>query len=249
MSRPTKLLAALVLAGLLPAARASDAATGDTRVGILLQGNAYRESVMKMSGAGAGLRLDRLWALGGQGLRLEGEFSVGESKYSSSESGIMNGIERMASAWHVSSSAAPSSRWAPKPGLALTTDWTDLRGRTSNGSTGYERFNTSMWLTGEWLFEPDRTEGPTRVRLGLLVRGWHRSMFSQAQSGLADITNQQNRGVWLSVEQPLKLGDVPTTFRVGWKVYGQSDTRSISATRTAYEPSSRSVEVGLTVWQ
>jgi hypothetical protein len=218
------------------------------RWGAVLQAHHYSESLMRIAGPALGLRVEREVVMDERPIRLEAEILKGQGDYSSPVSGEISGVERLASAWHASTQLDMPS-WVPRPGFALTTEWTDLRGISSKGQAGYERFNASLWLSGSWQLETEREAGPTQLRAALLLHGWQRSFLSQANNTLGDVTNQQSRGLWIAVERPFLLGGSPSSLRVGWRLYGRSDLRAANSRVSVYEPANRAFEVALTVWR
>jgi len=227
---------------------ASEAPLESQRWGAVMQMNHYRESLMRITGPALGLRAQRNLTLDEQAVYLEGEVLLGQGEYTSPVSGDISGVTRVASAWHVST-RFDTPYWVPRPGLALTTEWTDLRGMSTRGQAGYERFNASVWVSGSWALDTEREAGATQLRAALLLHGWQRSMLSQANYTLGDVTNQQTRAVWLSLERPFTLGESPASLRLGWRWYGRSDLRAASSRVLVFEPVNQAFEAALTIWR
>ena len=243
-----RLLVFLVLFTGLSTAAASDELTiSEVRWGGTLQAYSYRESQMRLTGPTLGVRAEGNIGLGGESFRAQAELTLGRFHYTSPLSGELSGTKWLGTQWHVSYKV-DGPAWMPRPGIAFSTEWSDLRGRTSTGNPGYERFNASVWLSGAWDIAHDETDGPTVLRAALLVRGWQRSLLSQARRDFVDVTNQQSRGIWLAAEKPMRLGDYKTSVRLGWRLVGRSDTRSASNTEFVFEPTNRAIEASVTFW-
>jgi hypothetical protein len=148
----------------------------------------------------------------------------------------------------VHSGSRPAAAWIPRPEFGLTTEWTDLRGRSTAGKMGYERFNLSLWLGGSWEIADEQRANVMQLRAALLLAGWQRSMLAQAGAQYQNVTNIQRRGLLLSLEQPWRWGETRASIRVQLRAVERSNYVSAGA-NTVYEPANRSAELSVTFWQ
>jgi hypothetical protein len=209
----------------------------------------YREPQMQIVGPAVGFRGEARVRAAERSFAVEGEIAAGIADYSSPVSGNIDGIGRIGSALFVRAAEVGDALWMPQPGLGLTTEWTDLRGTSSLGKSGYERFNLSLWLSADWALERERSEGATRFRAALMLHGWQWSGLAQANANYLNVTNQQRRGAMLSAERFFRIEDSRASLRLSARAVGKSDTVSAGVDVTAYEPTNRTVELTLTVWR
>lgn len=226
----------------------SEAPFGLSRWGVGASWYGYAESAMQITGPALGLRADRPFQAADRPWMLEGEVSVGRANYSSPVSGDINGLPRIGSAFFVHPGNRPSAAWIPRPEFGLTTEWTDLRGRSTAGKEGYERFNLSLWLGGSWAIADEQQANVLQLRAALMVAGWQRSMLAQAGAQYQNVTNTQRRGLMLSLEQPWQWGETRASIRVQLRAVARSNLVSAGA-NTVYEPANRSAELSVTFWQ
>ncbi len=226
----------------------SQAPFGVSRWGVSLSGYRYAESLMQITGPAFGLRADRPFAAADRSFMLESELSVGYADYSSPVSGDINGLLRIGSAFFVHPGSRPGATWIPHPEFGLTTEWTDLRGRSTAGKVGYERFNLSLWLGGSWEISDAQQANVMQLRAALLLAGWQRSMLAQAGTQYRNVTNIQRRGLMISLEQPWQWGETRASIRVQLRAVERSNFASAGAD-TVYEPANRSAELNVTFWQ
>lgn len=218
------------------------------RWGISAASHVYREPNMRIAGAGLGLRGETTVEGLEAPLAIEGEVIAGLANYTSPVSGDLNGVRRIGTMVHLQPARLSDDPWTPRPGLMMTTEWTDLRGVTTLGKVGYERFNLSLWLSGTWDIERDRAPGATRLRAALLLQGRQASLLSQTGLGFRDVTNVQRRGLMASIETPFQIDDRAASLRLSLKVVGRSDVVAASTTSDAYEPVNRAVDLTFTLW-
>lgn len=172
--------------------------------GMSLGANRYTESKMQLLGTEIGLHA----RLSGSEIlpnwQLEGDVLLGRQKYTSTDTGDMNGVLNIETRWRA---LAPvyrtgSGQEGLSAGLAWHTLWNDLRGITTTNHAGYERQATQLWLPVRWTSaEAWEIEG------GLLLRGTHTSRLSQANSTQSDIRNTQKSGAYLQASTSFKLED------------------------------------------
>lgn len=230
-----------------PAAEAARPAVRG-RWGVSAASHIYREPNMRIAGAGLGLRGETTVEGLDEPLAVEGEVIAGLSNYTSPVSGDLNGVRRIGTMLHLQPVRLADDPHVPRPGLMMTTEWTDLRGVSTFGKVGYERFNLSLWLSGTWDIERDRAPGATRLRAALLLQGRQVSLLSQTGLGFRDVTNIQRRGLMASIETPFQIDDRAASLRLSIKVVGRSDLVSASTTSDAYEPLNRSADLTFTLW-
>lgn len=208
----------------------------------------YTEPLMQIAGPAIGLRADRPFRALERAWKLEGEVWMGRADYSSPVSGNIDGVPRLGSAFFAYPDGRPAAAWIPRPEAGLTTEWTDLRGLSTAGKAGYERFNLSLWLGGSLEIPAVRQTSALRLRAALLLTGWQRSLLAQAGSQYQNVTNIQRRGVLVSLEQPWVWGETRVSLRL--QLRGVERSNFVSAgTSTVYEPANRSAELSVTFWQ
>ncbi len=204
---------------------------------------------MRIMGPALGLRGELRAHAGELPLRVEGEFAAGPARYSSPVSGDIDGVRRIGSMLHLRAARADPDLWMPQAGIGVTTEWTDLRGTSSLGKRGYERFNLALWLSASWDLERENAAGATVVRAAILLQGWQRSMLSQANSDYLNVTNRQRRGALLSVERPFRIESTHASIRLGLREVGRSNLVAAGTDVYAYEPTNRTVDLTVTVWR
>lgn len=230
------------------ATAATEPPLGVSRWGIGASWVRYTESLMQIAGPALGLRADRPFQAAERPWALEGEVWLGRADYTSPVSGNIDGVLRLGSAFFLHPVGRPAAAWIPRPEAGLTTEWTDLRGLSTSGKAGYERFNLSLWLGGSWEIAPAQQSNAIQLRAALLLTGWQRSMLAQAGSQYQNVTNTQRRGVLVSLEQPWALGETRASLRL--QLRGVERSNFVSAgTSTVYEPANRSAELSVTFWQ
>lgn len=221
---------------------------GPIRWGMSLGLHTYREPDMRLTGPTLGLRAAAPLWVGDWPVSLEAEVAVGIDRYTSASSGSLDGVKRLASAWHLLVGSARTGL-VPRAGLSLTTDWTDLRGQTSRGLSGYERLNQSLWLGAQWLVAQEESPAPWRLRAGALITGRQSSYFSQVSSSYGDVINRQNRGALVELEAPWRIAGVDASLRMGFKAYADSKLALAPGYGLVYEPANRALELGITIWR
>jgi hypothetical protein len=209
----------------------------------------YREPQMQIVGPAVGFRGEARVRAAERPVIVEAELGAGIADYSSPVSGNIDGIRRVGSALFARSAEVDDRQWMPQPGLGLTTEWTDLRGTSSLGKRGYERFNLALWLSANWALERERAEGATRLRAAVMLHGWQWSGLAQANPTYLNVLNKQRRGALVSVERFFRIEDSRASLRLGVRAVGNSDTVAAGVDVTAYEPTNRTVELTLTVWR
>ena len=207
----------------------------------------YREPAlgMRLDGPLVGGRFQ--WAPAQlQGGAIDFEAEWGTVDYRSRDSGVMGGSPRLRTSSALFLGPPTASLW-PRPGLALTTEWTDLRGQTSSGSPGYERFNRSLWLLGQWRVAPlSRPDRPATFQAGVLLAGWHDSYLSQA-GDYTDVTNHQKRGFALALDAPWAFEGWQGSLGLRVQRYADSDLQLSRRLGLVFEPANRSIDIRLSV--
>nr|WP_315229517.1 hypothetical protein [uncultured Limnohabitans sp.] len=201
----------------------------------------YTESKMQLLGTEVGVhaRLNGLEAL--PNWQLEGDVLLGRQKYTSTNTGDMDGVLNIETRWRA---LAPvyqtgTGQEGLSAGLGLQTLWNDLRGQTSTNHSGYERQATQIWLPVRW------TSAATwELEGALLLRGTHTSRLSQANPINADIRNTQTNGAYLQASTRFKLDD-GTNLSPFVRItrLGDSDTVK-SGGQSWFEPKSTRWQIG-----
>jgi hypothetical protein len=218
------------------------------RWAVIGSAHAYREPQMRIVGPAIGLRAEAYVRAGEVPVRLEGELAAGVANYSSPESGTIEGFPRIGSMFHLQDAAIDENRWIPRPGIGISTEWTDLRGQSSLGKQGYERFNLALWLSATWDLEREREAGSTRLRAAFMVQGWQSSMLNQANPTYLNVINRQRRGALVSIERPFQVDETRWAARLSFRAVGRSDLVD-AGQAPVYEPSNRTLELTLSIWQ
>lgn len=208
----------------------------------------YREPQMRIVGPAIGLRAEAYVRAGEVPVRLEGELAAGVANYSSPDSGTIEGFPRMGSMLHLQGAVIDENRWIPRPGIGITTEWTDLRGQSSLGKQGYERFNLALWVSATWDLERERDDGSTRLRAAFMAQGWQSSMLNQANPAYLNVINRQRRGALVSIERPFRMDETRWAARLNFRAVGRSDLVD-AGQAPVYEPSNRTLELTLSIWQ
>jgi hypothetical protein len=130
----------------------------------------------------------------------------------------------------------------------LSTEWTDLRGFTTGGAKGYERFNLSLWLAAQWWIEPlSLPERPATLRAGVLISGWQASYLSQVSSSYGDVINRQRRGLSLALDAPWQYVGWRGSLGLRVQRYADSGVDYSPGLGPVYEPANRSLDLRLSV--
>ena len=199
----------------------------------------YSEPVMKLEGPQLTLRAQHHSQQDGWPRLLEADIGVGSLRYSSQGSGSLSQVPLLRGQASALWPLEPAGQW--RAGLQLEATWTDLRGTTSTGDSGYERFNSKAWAMLQY-----ETSSTARTELGLLLRGRQQSYLSQAHPTLPDITNTQKHGIFLAYRHsPL---DGPSGVGYGlrpWIRYTSVSTSDEVGADRWYEPRNRTLQIGL----
>ena len=199
----------------------------------------YSEPVMKLEGPQLTLRAQHISQEAGWPKLLEADIGVGSLRYSSHGSGSLSQVPMLRGQASALWDIEPSGQW--RAGLQLEATWTDLRGTTSTGHSGYERFNSKAWAVLQ--YEPPST---SRTELGLLLRGRQQSYLSQANPTLPDITNTQKRGVFLAYRHSPLAGPSGGGYGLRpWIRYTSVSNSDQVGVEGWYEPRNRTLQIGL----
>ena len=205
--------------------------------------NQYKEpGLMQLQGPELGLHARAYNFAAMPQLQLEGDVFLGQQRYTSTNTGSMNGVHNIETRWRALMPvfANTGSQHGLYAGLGIHTLWNDLRGRTSTNSGGYERSATQLWLPVRWV------SNFWEVEAGVLVYGRHTSKLSQANTNppSQDVVNTQKKGGYLQSKLNIQLdGRNALSPYVCYKGLGDSDV-----VNNAYEPASRRWQAGVT-WQ
>jgi hypothetical protein len=205
--------------------------------------NQYKEpGLMQLQGPELGLHARAYNFAAMPQLQLEGDVFLGQQRYTSTNTGSMNGVHNIETRWRALMPvfANTGSQHGLYAGLGIHTLWNDLRGRTSTNSGGYERSATQLWLPVRWV------SNFWEVEAGVLVYGRHTSKLSQANTNppSQDVVNTQKKGGYLQSKLNIQLdGRNALSPYVRYTGLGDSDV-----VNNAYEPASRRWQAGVT-WQ
>ena len=133
--------------------------------------------------------------------RIDGRISYGSLKYSSGETGTMDDVPDWTSEVRAVIGRdyviGGSYSLSPYIGLGYRYLYDDLRGYSSTGAAGYQRYSqyfyvpvglTARFRAGErWMFAP-------AVEYDVFLSGRQKSQLSEASLGLPDVTNEQDHG-------------------------------------------------------
>lgn len=241
------LSAVALILGLTGTADASSPGTG-LKLSFHAGWHAYREPALDMRLDGPLVGLKAVASPGALvGSAIEFETDLGSIDYRSAASGRLDNALRIRTATTLLLGPAAEG-WRPRLGLAFTTEWTDLRGLTSGGAAGYQRFNRSLWLAAQWRLLPwSLPDHPATVRAGVLVAGWHDSYLSQINPVYGDVTNRQRQGVSLAIDAPWRYEGWRGSLGLRVQRYGDSEIEWSPGLGTVFEPANRSLDLRLSV--
>ena len=209
---------------------------------------AYREPglSMRLDGPIAGLKA--AWAPESlEGGQIDFEADLGSVDYRSAASGQLDGALRIRTSTTLL--AGPlTPGWHPRLGLAFTTEWSDLRGLTTGGASGYQRFNRSLWLAAQWRVSLLSTvDQAATLQAGVLIAGWHDSYLSQVSALYGDVTNRQRRGLSIALDAPWRYEGWRGSLGLRVQRYDDSDLEFSPGLGGVYEPANRSFDIRLSV--
>ena len=213
------------------------------QLGVGVGVNQYKESgLMQLQGPELGLHAHAYKFAAMPQLHLEGDVLLGQQRYTSTNTGSMDGVQNIETRWRALMPVFANNghQQGLYAGLGIHTLWNDLRGRTSTNSGGYERSATQLWLPVRWV--SDFWE----VEAGILIDGRHSSKLSQANTTPPshDVVNTQKKGAYLQTKLNIQLdGRHALSPYVRYTDLGDSDV-----VNRAYEPASKRWQAGVT-WQ
>ena len=211
------------------------------RLGLGLQ--RYSESLMQLQGPEIGLHWRNHTQLQPAGLQLEADGIWGLQNYSSPVSGSLKRRPTLHTRWRVMTAVG----WMPELayGLALHTDYSNMRGITSVGHGGYERISTQLWLPLRWTLP---TAQAWELDAGVLLWGQHMSRLSQATANSEDVTNTQQKGFYLQASTAWETSGGKLLPYVRWAWIDDSEIVSAKVSgkmKLVREPRNSRVQVGL----
>lgn len=199
----------------------------------------YSEPIMALQGSTVTMRtaIERT-PLGWMPEQIGGELTLSRLDYTSQQTGKLDDVPGVG--WRVhalwSMPAMVGRTW--RLGLEYEGFWNDLRGTSTTGHRGYERFSNKAWLQARaapW--------AETELQLGVLLRGWQDSWLSQAHPALPNVTNLQSAGFTVRYQHsPWTLSGRPVQPWVRYTQIARSD--EVTAQRW-YEPRNRTLVLGL----
>jgi hypothetical protein len=218
--------------------------------------NSYSEpGLMRLQGPEVGLHLRLSDAAWGGHWGLEADVLYGRQDYESLNTGRLTDIpnietrSRIMYAHTAQRTAGPSMGLSY--GLAVHTLWNNLDGTTTTGAGGYVRKAIQLWAPVRWRegLAPGGWATAWTAEGGVLISGQHTSVLSQVSAVYPDVTNRQDKGVYLQFSsehrQGLRAGAWSPFVRFTW--LGDSDTVAFSTTTRHYqgtEPLSQRWQVG-----
>lgn len=205
--------------------------------------NHYTEpGLMQLQGPELGLHARAYNYTSGPQIQLESDVLLGMQRYSSTNTGSMDGVRNIETRWRalLPIFANTGHEQGLYAGLGIHTLWNDLRGRTTTNSGGYERSATQLWLPIRWVSHLWELES------GILIYGRHTSKLSQANTTIPrqDVVNTQRKGAYLQTTLNLQMNTRhKLSPYVRYTNLGDSDV-----VNNAYEPASKRWQAGVT-WQ
>lgn len=205
--------------------------------------NHYKEpGLMKLQGPELGLHASAYNFSGIQKIHFEGDVFLGMQRYSSTNTGSMDGVHNIETRWRA---MMPVFANTPNPqglyaGVAVHTLWNDLRGSSSTGNGGYERIARQLWLPVRWV------GNFWEIEAGALVYGRHTSKLSQANTNppRSDVVNTQKHGGYLQGKLSIQM-NAQHTLSPYLRYTNLADSDVVN---NAYEPASKRWQTGIT-WQ
>jgi hypothetical protein len=203
----------------------------------------YSESLMQLQGPEIGVHWRNHDQVQRTGVQLEADAIWGLQNYSSPVSGTLKSIPNIHTRWRLM--APVSFMSGVSYGLALHTDYNNMRGITSVGHGGYERISTQLWLPLRWTLPTARA---WELDAGTLLWGQHVSRLSQATANSEDVTNTQQRGFYLQASTTLATSGGKLLPYVRWAWIDDSDivlAKESGVMKLVKEPRNSRVQVGL----
>jgi hypothetical protein len=221
--------------------------------------NSYSEDTsqgsMRLQGPELGLHLRMSDVAWGGHWGLEADVLYGRQDYESSKTGRKTDIPNIETRSRIMYAHTAQRTSGPSMGLsyglAFHTLWNNLEGPTTTGHGGYLRKAFQLWAPVRWRegLAPGAWATAWTAEGGVLISGQHTSMLSQVNAIYPDVTNRQDKGVYLQFSsehrQGLRAGAWSPYVRFTW--LGDSDTVTFPpATRLTpgTEPMSRRWQVG-----
>ena len=217
--------------------------------------NSYTEpGLMRLQGPEMGLHLRLSDAYGSRHWGLEADVLYGRQDYESTDTGRKTDIPNIETRSRIMYSHTAQRKEGPAMGLsyglAFHTLWNNLQGPSTTGHGGYLRKAFQLWAPVRWRegLAPGAWATAWIAEGGVLLAGQHISMVSQVSSDFVDMTNRQDKGVYLQFSsehrQGLRAGAWSPYVRFTW--LGDSDTVPYSRIdqREGIEPLSRRWQVG-----
>ena len=217
--------------------------------------NSYTEpGLMRLQGPELGLHLRLSDVAWGGHWGLEADVLYGRLDYESTDTGRKTDIPNIETRSRIMYAHTGQRTAGPSLGLsyglAFHTLWSNLEGPTTTNSGGYLRKSFQLWAPVRWResLAPGAWATAWTAEGGVLLSGQHISMLSQVSSNFIDVTNRQDKGVYLQFSsehrQGLRAGAWSPYVRLTW--LGDSDTVQFSRIdqRAGIEPMSRRWQVG-----
>lgn len=212
--------------------------------GISAGWNQYKEpGLMQLSGPETGVH--------GQintenNLQFEGEILFGRQHYDSTQSGSMDNVGNIQSAWRLLTPVLGDRHNGLSVGAAYQTLWNDMRGTsTYHGTTygGYQRMARQLWLPARW-----NINDVWQLDMGLLIYGRHTSNLSEVNSTYSDVTNTQRHGHYIQASATVAM-DAMHALTPYARYTHLADSNTVwMGGKGWYEPASDRWQVGV-IWE
>ena len=256
------LITAAILVAISPVALAQKSVSADpllTRrgweVGGQLSDYRYEEPKIRAKIWGPRVGVTGAYTYTGAGhwfFKIDGRSAYGSLNYEGS--GTKNSVPD----WILETRAVFGKDYLPRSGVSLTPFagigyrylYNDLRGPTSAGAVGYQRYSKYLYaplgltsrikLNGQWLLAPT-------IEYDYFISGRQKSQFADTGQGFSDATNKQNKGYGYRLSVMAEKG----SWAFGpWMQYWNiedSDIVPIGFGIRGFEPKNETREYGLEV--
>jgi len=257
------LIIAAILVAISPVASAQKSASADSRlvtrdgweVGAQLSDYRYEEPSIgaKIWGPRVGVTGAYTFASTGHWFfRLDGRSAYGSLKYEGS--GTLNSVPD----WILETRAVLGKDFLPRNGVSLSPFagfgyrylYNDLRGTTSTGAAGYQRFSEYLYapvgltsrfnVSGQWVLAPT-------IEYDYFIRGRQKTQFTDTGQGYSDANNKQDKGYGYRLSVMAENGSWAFGPWLHYWNIEDSDIVPIGLGVRGFEPKNETTEFGLEV--
>lgn len=184
--------------------------------------------------------------------RIDGRYAYGAFEYEGS--GTADGLPD----WILETRGVLGKDFLPRSGVSLSPFvglgyrylYNDLRGTTSTGAVGYQRFSSYVYvplgltarfaLNGSWVIAPT-------IEYDFFIQGEQFSQLSDTGLGYADATNTQDKGYGYRVSLMAEKGSWAFGPWLNYWSIEESDTVPVGFGTSVFEPQNQTREYGLDV--